>query len=119
VYNKVDLVKGALRLPAGALAISALTGQGMDDLRSALVRLAGGDAEPENEFIARERHLLALKRSAAHLQGAAEHAAQGAQALELFAEELRLAQESLGEITGAFSADDLLGEIFSRFCIGK
>jgi tRNA modification GTPase len=119
VYNKADLVKGALRLPAGALAISALTGQGMDDLRSALLRLAGGDAEPENEFIARERHLLALKRSAVHLQGAADHAAQGAQALELFAEELRLAQESLGEITGAFSADDLLGEIFSRFCIGK
>jgi tRNA modification GTPase len=119
VYNKADLVKGALRLPAGALAISALTGQGMDDLRSALLRLAGGDAEPENEFIARERHLQALKRSAVHLQGAADHAAQGAQALELFAEELRLAQESLGEITGAFSADDLLGEIFSRFCIGK
>ena len=119
VYNKADLVKGALRLPAGALAISALTGQGMDDLRSALVRLAGGDAEPENEFIARERHLLALERSAVHLQRAAEHAAQGAQALELFAEELRLAQESLGEITGAFSADELLGEIFSRFCIGK
>jgi tRNA modification GTPase len=119
VYNKADLVKGALRLPAGALAISALTGQGMDDLRSALLRLAGGDAEPENEFIARERHLMALKRSAVHLQGAADHAAQGAQALELFAEELRLAQESLGEITGAFSADDLLGEIFSRFCIGK
>lgn len=119
VYNKADLVAGQLRLPAGALAISALTGTGMDSLRSTLAKLAGGEAEPQTEFIARERHLLALERTARHLLNSAEHAAQGAQALELFAEDLRLAQESLGEITGAFSADDLLGEIFSRFCIGK
>jgi tRNA modification GTPase len=91
----------------------------MESLRGTLAQLAGGEAEPENEFIARERHVLALGRSAQHLVAAAEHAALGTQALELFAEELRLAQEALGEITGAFSADDLLGEIFSRFCIGK
>ncbi len=119
VYNKADLATGVLQLPAGALAISALRGTGMESLRGTLAQLAGGEAEPENEFIARERHVLALGRSAQHLVAAAEHAALGTQALELFAEELRLAQEALGEITGAFSADDLLGEIFSRFCIGK
>ena len=66
-------------------------------------------------ILARERHLLALKAALAHI----DHAAGQLSALELFAEELRLAGESLGEITGEFSADDLLGVIFSRFCIGK
>jgi tRNA modification GTPase len=70
-------------------------------------------------FIARERHVQALRRVDAHLMEAAALLARAAQALDLLAEELRLAHNALGEITGAFSADDLLGEIFSRFCIGK
>ena len=70
-------------------------------------------------FIARERHLHALRRVDAHLMEASAHIARGAQVLDLLAEELRLAQNALSEITGEFSADDLLGVIFSRFCIGK
>jgi tRNA modification GTPase len=69
--------------------------------------------------MARERHLQALHRVQAHLQQAAELLQQQAQALDLLAEELRLAQNALAEITGQFSADDLLGVIFSKFCIGK
>ncbi len=70
-------------------------------------------------YLARERHLIALRAAQAHLARAAEHAEQNAQALDLFAEELRLAQERLNSITGEFTSDDLLGVIFSRFCIGK
>ena len=70
-------------------------------------------------FIARTRHLRALQRTRRHLQAAHAHAAQATAPLELLAEELRLGHDALAEITGSFSADDLLGEIFSRFCIGK
>lgn len=70
-------------------------------------------------YLARERHLSALRTAKDHLAIAADHADQRAQSLDLFAEELRLAQEALNSITGAFSSDDLLGVIFSRFCIGK
>jgi tRNA modification GTPase len=70
-------------------------------------------------FIARERHLHALRAARGHLEAAHAHASRRADALDLFAEELRLAQEQLGSITGEFGADDLLGEIFGRFCIGK
>jgi tRNA modification GTPase len=69
--------------------------------------------------MARERHLQALARVGAHLDAATEWLGARADHLDLLAEELRLAQHALGEITGEFSADDLLGEIFSRFCIGK
>ena len=69
--------------------------------------------------MARERHLQALRRVGGHLELAHDHLAAQAEHLDLLAEELRLAQQALGEITGEFSADDLLGEIFSRFCIGK
>ena len=91
----------------------------MDALRQALLQRAGWQAATEGVFIARKRHLLALQRTAIHLQAARGHAAVGDTALDLFAEELRLAHDALSEITGAFSADDLLGEIFSNFCIGK
>lgn len=70
-------------------------------------------------YLARERHLIALRAAQDHLAQAADHAAQRAQSLDLFAEELRLAQEQLNSITGEFTSDDLLGVIFSRFCIGK
>ncbi|MCC2675569.1 MAG: tRNA uridine-5-carboxymethylaminomethyl(34) synthesis GTPase MnmE [Ramlibacter sp.] len=102
-----------------ALAVSAKTGTGLDQLRHKLLEIAGWQAAPEGVFIARERHLHTLRRVDAHLMEAAAHIAQGAQVLDLLAEELRLAQNALSEITGEFSADDLLGVIFSRFCIGK
>ena len=118
VYNKADL-PGAPPAPAGGLALSARTGQGLDTLREALLQQAGWQAAPEGLFIARTRHVQALRRTQAHLQLAQAHAAVRDAALELLAEELRLAHRALAEITGAFSNEDLLGEIFSRFCIGK
>jgi tRNA modification GTPase len=102
-----------------SIALSAKTGQGLDHLRTKLLATAGWQSAPEGVFIARERHLQALRRVDAHLMEAAAHLAQRAQSLDLLAEELRLAQNALSEITGEFSADDLLGVIFSRFCIGK
>ncbi len=99
--------------------LSAKTGEGIDGLRRLLLELAGWQASGESTFIARERHLIALRAARAHVEAAEAHACERAQQLDLFAEELRLAQERLNEITGEFTADDLLGVIFSRFCIGK
>jgi tRNA modification GTPase len=114
VYNKIDL-KPDFVPPAGAVAVSAKTGQGMDRLRRAILDAAGWSATGESTFLARERHLRALGAARRHLETAAGELGRA----ELFAEELRLAQEALGAVTGEFTADDLLGEIFSRFCIGK
>jgi tRNA modification GTPase len=114
LYNKIDLAPGFVP-PAGAVAVSAKTGAGMEALRRAILHAAGWIATGESVFLARERHLRALQRAAAHLEAAAREP----QRWELFAEELRLAQTALADITGRFSADDLLGEIFERFCIGK
>ena len=127
VHNKSDLVEGAARDPSatsklagtGPIALSARTGAGLDTLRHRLLGLAGWQADAEGIFIARTRHVEALKRTRAHVDRAAALAARGDAALELLAEELRLAHDALGEITGAFTPDDLLGVIFSRFCIGK
>jgi tRNA modification GTPase len=116
VFNKSDL---AAATAAAGLALSAATGQGLDALRHTLLRLAGWHAQPEGLFIARARHVQALQRTQAHLQVAQAQAASREPALDLLAEELRLSHNALSEITGAFSSDDLLGEIFSRFCIGK
>jgi tRNA modification GTPase len=99
--------------------ISARTGSGLDGLRHALLTLAGWQAQPDGVFIARTRHVNALQRTRQHLAQASVQADLRDAALDLLAEELRLAQNTLGEITGAFTPDDLLGEIFSRFCIGK
>jgi len=117
VFNKVDAAGDAA--PPAGLAVSARTGAGLEPLRRTLLELAGWHATPEGLFIARTRHVEALRRTREHLALAAEQAASADPALDLFAEELRLAQVSLGEITGEFTPDDLLGEIFSRFCIGK
>lgn len=121
VWNKADAAPQDAAQHAGAmeLALSARTGSGLEALRRRLLALAGWQASPEGVFIARERHVQALQRVDEHLGRGTVLLAQQAQALDLLAEELRLAQNALGEITGAFSADDLLGMIFSRFCIGK
>ena len=149
VYNKIDLAGTAARVErqdsAGTVTkpllaggatnrefswqgsapgvssvwLSAKTGEGIDGLRGLLLELAGWQASGESTFIARERHLVALRAAQAHVDAAEAHARERARSLDLLAEELRLAQERLNEITGEFTADDLLGIIFSRFCIGK
>ncbi|MCB4362762.1 tRNA uridine-5-carboxymethylaminomethyl(34) synthesis GTPase MnmE [Hydrogenophaga taeniospiralis] len=125
VWNKVDQIdddaRAALgpRLQHGELVLSAKQGDGLEALRQRLLTLAGWQHAGDGLFMARERHLQALQRVGAHLDGAAMWLSAQAEHLDLLAEELRLAQHALGEITGEFSADDLLGEIFSRFCIGK
>ena len=124
VGNKIDL------LPEGGLQkfqdkddtqqvwISTITGQGMDDLRSRIRDAVGVTDQVEGSFSARQRHIDALKRAGGHM-AAGSRAMETSQAGELLAEELRLAQQALGEITGELLPDDLLGEIFSSFCIGK
>jgi tRNA modification GTPase len=135
VFNKVDLTD----LPAGALAeeesgprdldaptdtpkrvrLSAKTGQGIEALQDAVLTHAGWSTSAgEHALLARERHIEALMRAHTHVKDA-KHQATSRTRLELLAEELRLAQRALGAITGEFTADDLLGEIFSKFCIGK
>jgi tRNA modification GTPase len=115
VCNKIDLAPADLRLPSDVLPLSAKTGTGIETLRQRLLSEAGWQNMGETVFLARERHLLALQAAAQHVDAAAQALAHW----EFFAEELRLAQLALSSITGEFSADDLLGEIFSRFCIGK
>lgn len=117
VLNKIDLPADARAVDPGQydLAISARTGENMAVLRQRLLAFAGRTETGEGVFMARQRHIQALEAAAACLARAMEQY----QSSELLAEELRLAQQSLNEITGEFTADDLLGEIFSRFCIGK
>lgn len=120
VWNKADAApEAAAQTATRGQPLSAKTGAGLDALRQRLLEVAGWQAAPEGVYIARERHVQALARVDAHLMEAAAHLAAQAQALDLLAEELRLAQNALNEITGEFSSDDLLGVIFSRFCIGK
>jgi tRNA modification GTPase len=120
VYNKADVaVRAVKQLPEGSLTLSARTGQGLDALRHALLAQSGWQAAPEGLTIARARHVQALARAREHLLRAQAHAALRDTALDLLAEELRLAHRALGEITGQFSTEDLLGVIFSSFCIGK
>ena len=117
VHNKIDLASEIPHVSDNGLELwlSAKTGAGIDLLESRLLQLAGWQATGEGSFIARSRHVAALRRAHGHLQAAVGTGAQ----LEFLAEELRLAQEALSEITGEFTADDLLGVIFSQFCIGK
>jgi tRNA modification GTPase len=120
VVNKIDLAGLPAAVEADRVLLSAKTGAGLDGLRAELLRIAGwSESTGESVFLARERHLQALQAARDHLDVAHAHAREGDRQLELFAEELRLAAQRLSEITGEFSADDLLGRIFSRFCIGK
>lgn len=117
VFNKTDLLDAdtvvSARVPF--VSVSAKTGAGMDELRGKLLEAVGWRDQESGAFMARERHVRALRLAQTHLA----QAQTVLDSTELFAEELRLAQRALNEITGEFTQDDLLGEIFSRFCIGK
>ena len=118
-YNKADQTPPAVQAQhADGLWLSAKTGAGIDALRDAIAAAVGRDSREESPYIARERHLRALHQAERHYQHALAqlHASQNG---ELIAEDLRLAHDALGSITGAVSSDDLLGHIFSSFCIGK
>lgn len=118
-YNKADQTPPAVQAQhTDGLWLSAKTGAGIDALRDEIARRVGRDSREESPYIARERHLRALQQAEDHYQHALAQL-QATQNGELIAEELRLAHEALGSITGAVSSDDLLGHIFSSFCIGK
>ncbi|MCZ8257691.1 MAG: tRNA uridine-5-carboxymethylaminomethyl(34) synthesis GTPase MnmE [Polaromonas sp.] len=120
VWNKSDLAPAAaLKTAPDGVFISAKTGAGLKELRQQLLQVVGWQAAPEGVFMARERHVRALRQVEAQLAKAHAQICAGNPALDLLAEDLRQAQLHLSEITGAFTPDDLLGEIFSRFCIGK
>ena len=126
VWNKSDCVAPDHTLPPAqtegahtCVRLSARTGEGLDALRRTLLQVAGWQSAPEGVFIARARHVQALQAVDAHLMEAAAQLHAAGPALDLLAEELRLAQNALNQITGEFSSDDLLGVIFSSFCIGK
>ncbi|HSV60633.1 MAG TPA: tRNA uridine-5-carboxymethylaminomethyl(34) synthesis GTPase MnmE [Variovorax sp.] len=119
IWNKSDAVSSGKTTDRPGIVLSAKKGQGLEALRERLLELAGWQAVPEGVYLARARHVQALTRVGEHLALASEQLAARDQMLDLLAEELRLAQNALNEITGEFGADDLLGVIFSRFCIGK
>ncbi|WP_226100636.1 tRNA uridine-5-carboxymethylaminomethyl(34) synthesis GTPase MnmE [Dickeya oryzae] len=122
VRNKADVTDEPLGIEEvntySLIRLSARTGDGVDLLRDHLKQSMGFTSNTEGGFLARRRHLQALEQAAQHLQQGHEQLV-GAYAGELLAEELRLAQQALSEITGEFTSDDLLGRIFSSFCIGK
>ena len=120
VYNKTDtLSTPPTHTDENHLFLSAKTGAGLDALRARLLEIVGFESTQTDVFTARARHISALRMADEHLQSAYAHALIEDKKLDLFAEELRLAQEQLNSITGEFGADDLLGVIFSSFCIGK
>lgn len=120
VWNKSDMAGAdVLAAVSGGVLISAKTGAGLQQLRQQLLQVVGWQAAPEGVFMARERHVRALRRVETQLARAAAQLHATAPALDLLAEDLRQAQNALGDITGQFTTDDLLGEIFSKFCIGK
>jgi tRNA modification GTPase len=122
IFNKIDLTGSPARLDEAAapprVSLSARTGAGLDLLRTHLKATVGYRETESGALAARRRHLDALHRARQHVQSAAD-ILSSTRAFELFAEDLRLAQRALGEITGEFTSDDLLGEIFGSFCIGK
>lgn len=117
VWTKSDCVPDAA--PRAGVVLSSRTGEGLDALRQRLLAVAGWQSAPDGVFIARARHVQALAAVGTHLDAAVAQLQSASPALDLLAEELRLAQNALNAITGAFGADDLLGVIFSNFCIGK
>lgn len=119
IHNKADLLAQVPEAAADVVQVSALTGQGLDQLHARLRQLAAGGAPDaaEGEFSARARHLEALRRTLGHAAAAAAELQAGH--LELAAEQLRMAHDALGTLTGEITADQMLGHIFSSFCIGK
>jgi tRNA modification GTPase len=118
VWNKRDAASGG-HVPLTGIALSAKRGDGLQTLRQRLLEVGGWQAQPEGVYLARERHVQALKQVGDHVTQAQEVLSANSPALDLLAEELRLAQNALNQITGQFGSDDLLGVIFSQFCIGK
>ena len=119
LVNKADLLEPSKTDPGEALLISAKTGAGIEELKGRILELVGWAGPQEGAILARRRHLDCIERAAEHIERSEQFAANGNNSLELFAEELSLAQKHLGEITGKILPDDLLGKIFSQFCIGK
>jgi tRNA modification GTPase len=121
VGNKSDLLEKttAHQGENQSLLISAKTGEGIEALKQRILESVGWGGNQEGAILARRRHLDCLDRAATHVDKSQQFAADGNISLELFAEELRLAQDQLGQITGKLLPDDLLGKIFSQFCIGK
>ena len=123
VHNKIDLRHGTARVEAlddgPHVYLSAKTGEGVDLLERTVLEVMGWTETLPDQFLARERHIVALNTAQQRLTAAAPLLEHNVPPLELIAEELRLAQDALSGITGAFTSDDLLGEIFARFCIGK
>ena len=120
VLNKADLLQDTSKtVSTDALLISAKTGAGIEQLKQRILELVGWSGPQEGAILARRRHLDCIERAAEHIERSEQFAANGNNSLELFAEELSLAQKHLGEITGKLLPDDLLGKIFSQFCIGK
>jgi len=119
IYNKIDAIEQPATVvkEEGSIKIylSAKTGEGVDFLKKELLEIVGWHPSGEGVYMARERHLRALALAGKHLNNAVHNRDH----LEFLAEELSLAQKTLGSITGEFTSDDLLGEIFTRFCIGK
>ncbi|MCW9003688.1 MAG: tRNA uridine-5-carboxymethylaminomethyl(34) synthesis GTPase MnmE [Gammaproteobacteria bacterium] len=122
VFNKIDISQrkaGLVETDRGVeIALSAKNGEGLDILKAHLKQCMGYEQSTEGRFMARRRHLDALELAQQHVQSA-RYSLEQLQAGELLAEELRQAQEYLNQITGEFTSDDLLGRIFSSFCIGK
>ena len=119
VFNKSDLLQTHPDQSISSFFISAKTGAGLDNLKDKLLLIAGWNPGQESPWLARQRHIDALEQARMHLILASEHASENDRVLDLFAEELRLSHDCLGSITGKMTPDELLGEIFSRFCIGK
>jgi tRNA modification GTPase len=120
LMNKSDLLdKNSGVIKDRALLISAKTGEGVEALKQKILETVGWSGPQEGAIVARRRHLDCLERAAEHIEKSEKFAANGNNSLELFAEELSLAQNHLGQITGKLLPDDLLGKIFSQFCIGK
>ena len=127
VHNKTDLAGIAPRAqsvdeagtPRRHVWLCAKSGDGLALLEREVLTLVGAEGVTEDTYLARARHVAALRDAADHLAVAADHVATTPPPIELFAEELREAQKALAAITGEFTADDLLGVIFGRFCIGK
>lgn len=122
VYNKCDLLESEnvfLRSNNDFLLISAKTGEGIEELKSVILAKAGRQVGDVSPWLGRERHIQALELTLHHIDHAIDHAQFDDRVLDLLAEELRLGHDALGSITGLVSADDMLGHIFSSFCIGK